>query len=191
MRPLTPRGSGAAVEGPPALQRRTGRPPGRQGRGAAPPGIARVRPASNFEMGDATEMIEIGWKKICCPVDLSDESRAALRVATDLCRRFGADLTLLHVEEGGAPGVDGSLARWKQEAAAAGVTRVATEETRGDPKTAIAEYANAGGFDLVVMGTHGRTGRTHALVGSVAENTVRQARCPVLVVHAEWPGLAR
>jgi universal stress protein A len=133
-------------------------------------------------------MNEIPWKKICCPVDLSEESRAALRVAADLCRRFGAELTLLHVDEGA--GVDGQLATWRREAEAAGAPRVATEETRGDPKTAIGEYANTGAFDLVVMGTHGRTGRTHALVGSVAENTVRQARCPVMVVHAEWRGLA-
>lgn len=135
-------------------------------------------------------MTENPWKKICCPVDLSEESHAALDVAADLSRRFGAELTLLHVEEGTAlaPGSDG-LATWRRQAEAAGAPRVATAETRGDPKTAIADWANAGGADLVVMGTHGRTGRAHALVGSVAENTVRQARCPVMVVHSEWKGL--
>lgn len=132
-------------------------------------------------------MTEISWKKICCPVDLSDESRTALTVAADLCRRLGADLTLLHVDEGAAPaGADGDLSTWKGRAETAGAPRVFTEETRGDPKTAIAEYANGHGFDLVVMGTHGRTGRAHALVGSVAENTVRRARCPVMVVHGAW-----
>jgi universal stress protein A len=134
-------------------------------------------------------MIDIGWKKLCCPVDLSDESRAALAVAADLSRRFGAELTLLHVDEGAPPpGEDGGLAAWQRQAEAAGAPRVATEETRGDPKTAIAEWANAHGADLVVMGTHGRTGRTRSLVGSVAESTVRQARCPVMVVHGEWSG---
>ncbi|BDG05958.1 universal stress protein [Anaeromyxobacter oryzae] len=135
-------------------------------------------------------MTDIPWKKICCPVDLSEESRAALRVAADLSRRFGAELTLVHVDEGGAAG-NGELARWKREAETTGAARVAAEETTGDPQTAIADYANARGFDLVVMGTHGRTGRAHALVGSVAESTVRQARCPVMVVHAEWGGLPR
>jgi universal stress protein A len=129
-------------------------------------------------------MPEIAWKKICCPVDLSNESRAALRVAADLCRRFGAALTLLHVRDGSA--ADDELSAFKREAEAAGAPRVAAEEAGGDPKEAIAAFADGGGYDLVVMGTHGRTGREHALVGSVAENTVRKAHCPVMVVHADW-----
>jgi universal stress protein A len=129
-------------------------------------------------------MPEIPWKKICCPVDLSEESRAALRVAADLCRRFGAALTLLHVRDGSA--ADGRLAAFQREAEAAGAPRVTGEEAGGDPKETIAAFADGGGYDLVVMGTHGRTGREHALVGSVAENTVRKAHCPVMVVHADW-----
>jgi universal stress protein A len=128
---------------------------------------------------------EIPWKKICCPIDLSEESRTALRVAADLCRRFGAALTLVHVDEGGHP-AGNALATWRKEAEAAGASLVTAEETSGDPKTVISEYANQRGFDLVVMGTHGRTGREHSLVGSVAENTVRRARCPVMVVHGGW-----
>jgi nucleotide-binding universal stress UspA family protein len=134
-------------------------------------------------------MPEIPWKKICCPVDLSEESRAALEVAADLCRRFGAALTLVHVDEGKPIGGD-QLESWKKEAVTAGAPRATVDEIRGDAKTAIAEYASDRGFDLVVMGTHGRTGRAHSLVGSVAESTVRTARCPVMVVHADWPGLA-
>ncbi|ACG73993.1 UspA domain protein [Anaeromyxobacter sp. K] len=131
-------------------------------------------------------MIEIPWKTVCCPVDLSDASRAALRVASDVCRRLDASLTLLHVQEG-APAAE-RLAEWRAAAEAAGVKHVSAEETGGDPETAIAEWVDAHGVDLVVMGTHGRTGRTHALVGSVAESTVRRARCPVMVVHDEWTG---
>lgn len=128
------------------------------------------------------------WRKICCPVDFSPESRAALAVATDLCRKLGAELTLLHVEDpAAAQGADQSAA-WRQEVEAAGA-RVATASTRGDPKAAIAAFADQAGFDAIVMGTHGRTGRAHSLVGSVAESTVRSARCPVMVVHAEWAGL--
>lgn len=132
-------------------------------------------------------MPEIPWKKICCPVDLSAESRAALRVAADLCRRFGAMLTVLHVRDGTTSAAE--LTALQREAEAAGAPRVAAEETPGDPKEVIADFADRGGYDLVVMGTHGRTGRTHALVGSVAENTVRKARCPVMVVHADWAGV--
>jgi nucleotide-binding universal stress UspA family protein len=130
-------------------------------------------------------MPEIAWKKVCCPVDYSDASRAALRVAVDLCRRLGAELTLLHVDDPAASD-DARIAAWEREAAAAGV-RARSAETHGDPKTAIAEWTDRHEMDAIVMGTHGRTGRAHALVGSVAESTLRRARCPVMVVHAEWP----
>jgi nucleotide-binding universal stress UspA family protein len=130
-------------------------------------------------------MPEIAWKKVCCPVDYSEASQAALRVAVDLCRRLGAELTLLHVDDPAAAG-EGDAETWSAEAAAAGVP-ARTAETRGDPKTAIAEWTDRNGMDAIVMGTHGRTGREHALVGSVAESTLRRARCPVMVVHAEWP----
>ena len=129
----------------------------------------------------------ITWKKICCPVDFSDESRAALEVAADVARRFGAALVLLHVDETPAETMEADLARFKQVAEAQGVASVTTAHTSGHPKSAIARFADEHGFDLVVMGTHGWTGRAHALVGSVAESTVRSARCPVMVVHEEWP----
>jgi nucleotide-binding universal stress UspA family protein len=133
-------------------------------------------------------MPDIAWKKVCCPVDYSEASQAALRVAVDLCRRLGAELTLLHVDhvDDADAGDEGDVDAWRRDAVAAGVpTRAA--ETRGDPKTAIADWTDEHGMDAIVMGTHGRTGRAHALVGSVAENTLRRARCPVMVVHAEWP----
>jgi nucleotide-binding universal stress UspA family protein len=132
-------------------------------------------------------MKSIAWKRICCPVDFSPESRAALVVAIDLCRRLGAELAILHVDDPAAPGGN-QVEAWRTEAEAAGV-RVTVAGTTGDPKTAIAAWADREGMDAVVMGTHGRTGRARALVGSVAENTVRTARCPVMVVHAEWAGL--
>jgi nucleotide-binding universal stress UspA family protein len=131
-------------------------------------------------------MHEIAWKKVCCAVDASEESRAALRVAADLCRRLGAELTLLHVDDPEAAD-EGRAAGWRDEAATAAGVPTRTVETRGDPKTAIAEWSNAHDVDAIVMGTHGRTGRAHALVGSVAESTMRRARCPVMIVHADWP----
>jgi nucleotide-binding universal stress UspA family protein len=134
----------------------------------------------------------MAWRRILCPVDFSEESRAALRVALDLCRRLGASLTLLHVRERAAPRIgpqgegDGSLSAFRSEAEAAGVGPVAADEVDGDPRQDIAARAQAGGYDLVVMGTHGRTGRDRTLAGSVAESTVRSARCPVMVVHPGW-----
>jgi nucleotide-binding universal stress UspA family protein len=130
-------------------------------------------------------MHEIAWKKVCCPVDASEESRAALRVAADLCRRLGAELTLLHVDDPDAADEVGPDT-WRDQLTDAGVPARAVE-TRGDPKTAIAEWSNAHDVDAIVIGTHGRTGRAHALVGSVAESTMRRARCPVMIVHADWP----
>jgi nucleotide-binding universal stress UspA family protein len=136
-------------------------------------------------------MADLTWKRILCPVDFSEESRAALRVAVDLCRRLGAALTLFHVHDR-TPNVASQdlpadrLAEWGREARAAGIGEVATTEADGDPERVIAEEAEREGCDLIVMGTHGREGRDRSLAGSVAESTVRRARCPVLAVHAEW-----
>ncbi len=139
-------------------------------------------------------MAELAWRRILCPMDFSEESRAALRVAADLCRRLGASLTLLHVREraearlGAEDGGSERLPDWRRDAESLGVP-VEVEELDGDPTLAIAERADTG-FDLVVMGTHGRTGRERDLAGSVAESTVRRAHTPVLAVHGDWSGLA-
>ena len=130
-------------------------------------------------------MHEIAWRKVCCPVDFSRESRAALEVAVDLCRRLGAELTILHVQEPDTADRAADGDAWLEEAARAGVT-VRSASARGDPKTAIAEWTERNGFDAIVMGTNGWTGRARALVGSVAESTLRRSRCPVMVIHEEW-----
>ena len=129
------------------------------------------------------------WKRIFCPIDFSDASRAAMELAADLARRFGAELTLLHAKATSsmlqaAQSEPGQLAEWQREAEGLGAPHVETSTVAGEPETAIVNAATAGGFDLVVMGTHGRTGRDHALIGSVAENVVRRSSVPVLTVHA-------
>ena len=53
----------------------------------------------------------------------------------------------------------------------------------GDPLRTILETARLGNYDLIVMGTHGRVGRLHSLLGSVTEGVVRNAACPVLTVR--------
>ena len=136
--------------------------------------------------------MSIAWKKILCPVDFSDESRAALRVAVDLAARFGAELTLLHAHGRHTHIADeqhqdtGSIEKWKADAEAQGAKVVRTASIPGDPRVAIVQHAQDAAFDLVVMGTHGRTGRERLLIGSVAENVVRSSRVPVLTVHADF-----
>jgi nucleotide-binding universal stress UspA family protein len=137
---------------------------------------------------------------VFCPIDFSEESRAALRVAVDLARRFEAALTLFHADlpqsdfkeaasapAKGAAAPTGQLAEWKAQAESMGVKRVETVHVMELPGRAIVEGAHGGEADLIVMGTHGRTGRRHALLGSTAEEVVRTSRIPVLTVHADWP----
>ncbi len=137
-------------------------------------------------------MADLKWRKVFCPVDFSEESRAALRVAVDLTRRFDAELTVFHADVSGsalkaAAAPEGQLADWKAQAEAMGATRVLAMHAKESPGIAIVETAKASGVDLIVMGTHGRTGRHHALLGSTAEDVVRKSRIPVLTVHADWP----
>ncbi len=147
-------------------------------------------------------MANADWKRICCPIDFSDASRAAMEVAADLARRNGGELTLLHAYP--VPGYtfpDGSvvaspkmmqdlsdqatrhLGEWRAEAEALGAPRVSTLTAVGEPAAEIVAHAGEQGVELLVLGTHGRTGLEHALMGSVAERVVRRARCPVLTVH--------
>ncbi len=145
------------------------------------------------------------WKRICCPIDFSDASRAAMEVAADLARRFEADLMLLHAYP--IPGYtfpDGSvvaspkmmqdladqaqkhLEEWRLEAEKlVGAPRVTSEKAVGEPAAEILEAARDARADLIVMGTHGRTGLEHALMGSIAERVVRRALCPVLTVRPQ------
>lgn len=155
-------------------------------------------------------LTDIVWKRICCPVDFSDPSHAAMLVAARLARHFDADLTLFHAYQ--LPGYtlpEGSvvaspkmlqeladvaekhLADWKGLAEAAGAPRVSAVKTIGEPATEVIEYARETLQDLLVVGTHGRTGLRHALMGSVAERVVRRAVCPVLTVHPEGQARAR
>ena len=62
---------------------------------------------------------------------------------------------------------------------------VQTRFTPGHPRDAILEAAEQGGYGLIVMGTHGRRGLSHLFIGSVAEQVVRRASCPVLTIRGE------
>lgn len=139
-------------------------------------------------------------RSILVPVDFSDSSRAGLDLALELAKRFESKVTLLHVwglpvyafPEGAmfAPEVvtrlttaaQDAVDRWKKEISGRGI-EVSAISTIGTPADEIVERAKTGSFDLVVMGTHGRTGLKHILLGSVAERVVRLAPCPVLTVR--------
>jgi nucleotide-binding universal stress UspA family protein len=140
-------------------------------------------------------------QRILCPIDFSDPARRALEMAVDLAKRFGATLTVMHVypppgyvlPEGYVPAgpevlaeveqrTRESLMAWQREAQEAGAPKVEIATGVGPAASEIVQQAHLGGFDLVVMGTHGRTGFAHVVLGSTAEKVVRHARCPVLTV---------
>ena len=131
-------------------------------------------------------------------IDFSDGSDEALAQAIDLAKQTGATLDILHVVEFGAEvfpyglsyfedrggliaHLDRELSRRADMAAATGVT-ARTRLREGSAAREILEHAREIGADLVVVGTHGRTGLAHALLGSVAERVVRHARVPVLTI---------
>jgi acetyl-CoA synthetase len=140
------------------------------------------------------------WKRICCPVDFSRESRFAMEEAADLAWRFGGDLTLVHVDdrppapgESGALVAPGALARthelerklgeWTAAAEGYAAGPVRGVLVAGVPAEEIVRFAGEGRYDVVVMGTRGRGAREHLIFGSVAEAVVREAPCTVVVVN--------
>jgi nucleotide-binding universal stress UspA family protein len=143
------------------------------------------------------------FKKILVPVDFSEPSTRALDAAADLAKDYGAALTIVHVYEPLAIAVpegyqlftedqlnrmfeelQRELAEQQRRAELAGAPRVDTELLHGFAVTEIQNFAQQCNFDLIVMGTHGRRGLSHAFLGSVAERVVRLAPCPVLTVRA-------
>jgi nucleotide-binding universal stress UspA family protein len=148
-------------------------------------------------------LASMSFKKIFVAVDFSAQAREALRVAADMAATVHAELTLVHVWQSGTyafepdlttPGtvyddtldrIQQDLSDWKHRAQEMGVTRVRTAVIRGSAWKEIVDLLEGDrSYDLIVLGTHGRTGISHAILGSVAEKIVRHAPCPALVVHA-------
>lgn len=124
-------------------------------------------------------------RTILLPTDFSDTSRAAARVARAYAAALAANVHLLHVAGIGEHATTALLTAEAEEFGPR--TAVTTALLFGDPAPAIVEYARGHGIDLIVMGTHGRTGVSRALLGSVTERVVRTAPCPVLAVPGELP----
>ena len=130
------------------------------------------------------------------PTDYSESSAYALRIATDLARQHQASIIILHVAETlGPENVTFGEATSQLEPAA--YRRRLEEDLRqqvaappgisveyllaeGDVAQEIQRVAQERDCDLIVMGTHGRTGLSHLIMGSIAEKVVRLANCPVL-----------
>ena len=143
----------------------------------------------------------IKLSNILIPTDFSEHSERAGEYACELARRFGAAIHLLHVIESpimampspGAPLPDALLRDLQGDAEKQLHTwlsdqlKEVKEVTRlvkhGAPFVEIVRYGKDKNVDLIVLGTHGRGGLTHALIGSVAERVVRKAPCPVLTVR--------
>lgn len=132
-------------------------------------------------------------KKILFPTDFSHTGDAALEFATSLARDTGAKLLIVHVEEPPAAYGGGELYYGIPEPATEDLTQmlervVPTDKSvefehhliSGDPAGAIVRFAESEHVDLIVLGTHGRSGLSRLLMGSVAEVIVRRAHCPVL-----------
>jgi nucleotide-binding universal stress UspA family protein len=146
----------------------------------------------------------IQLRRILLPTDFSDSAAEALKYACALAEQFEAELHLLHVLEthvSTAPQFGMGLAlstriQESQQAAekalkelvdtdwAAGRQIVRTT-SEGPPFVGIIHYARENDIDIIVLGTHGRSGLPHILMGSVAERVVRKAPCPVLTVRPE------
>lgn len=142
------------------------------------------------------------FTKILVPTDFSEGAESALRLASDLSYRSAAPLTIVYVFEradyplpngyvalssqqfeGMVAQFEQRLAQERRAALDAGANSVTTRLLHGWAPGEITQLAKDGGFDLIVMGTHGRSGLKHLLVGSVAERVVRTAPCPVLTVR--------
>lgn len=145
-------------------------------------------------------------RKILCPVDFSEGSKAALAHAAMMAARFDAAIDLFHVREAAPYDMAGDVIRAEsapeglagqartelterllvmiEEVAGAERARITPVVASGYPAQSILGRLEDGGYDLAVLGTAGRKGVAHLLMGSVAERVVRSAPCPVLTIRA-------
>ncbi|MEO5820089.1 MAG: universal stress protein [Vicinamibacteraceae bacterium] len=149
----------------------------------------------------------VTFTQVLCPTDLSEASRPSLSHAAAVARRFGAALTVLHVvppfdpivvqsRQAGSsmpmllPSIDDvtDAVRAFTEEALGGLDAEVVVQT-GDPSRVIVDQAVVLAADLIVMGTHGRSGFERLLSGSIAGKVLRRAPCPVLTVPPHAPAV--
>jgi nucleotide-binding universal stress UspA family protein len=147
----------------------------------------------------------VNIQKIVCPSDFSTCAMQALKYAVELARQFRAEISLVHAYEDPAayvaplpmsgyvgPGADlllelrqtleTRLEHLREDVEKQGVT-VRAELLEGAPYRVVLDWADEWQADMIVIGTHGHTGLSHALLGSVTERVVRMASCPVLTIR--------
>jgi nucleotide-binding universal stress UspA family protein len=141
------------------------------------------------------------WRRICCPVDFSEPSRAAFEHAAGMALRSRGALLLVHVQRrnvraqavfappswrGAAErSGDSRLTTWTQDAQQLVAGLAISVELAGDPAKAIVCFASEFDCDLIVLGTQARrTSFGAPSLGPVAQGILRAAHCPVLVVRA-------
>ena len=149
--------------------------------------------------------MDISIRQILLSTDFSPPAQRAQSSAVKLAEQFGAELHIIHVVEDPALPVHGSRYSWAVpddvlprmlEKAEVELAQLLSEDDLemvnqkvvrlvkvGHPVTTMVDYASQQKIDLIVAGTHGRSGFSHMLLGSVAEKLVRLATCPVLTVH--------
>lgn len=132
-------------------------------------------------------------RKILFPTDFSHTGDAALRLATTLAREHDATLLVVHVEEPPAAYGCGEMYYGIPDPITEDLERMLADVVptdpavpcehlmvTGDPAMAITRIADEEGVEMIVMGTHGRSGLMRLLMGSTAEAVVRRSTCPVL-----------
>lgn len=139
------------------------------------------------------------YNRILVPTDGSEHTDQTVEHAIDLAQRYDADVYALYVINTGAMAspepefreefisvgedLGGQAVNAIAEAGAAAGVNVTTAVIRGVPYEEILDYTDENDIDLIVMGTHGRTGLRHFLLGSVAERVIRHTPVPVLLVR--------
>jgi nucleotide-binding universal stress UspA family protein len=150
----------------------------------------------------------VEFEYILCPIDFSGPSIRGLSYATALATWYEAQLEVLHVvpafDDPPRPGPSGSIGEWNQPTSrdaivseirrsieAVGATSLKPKVLAQEGRTheLIVHRAQAQPADLLVMGTHGRSGFNRLLLGSVTEKVLRTAVCPVLTVPAAAPAM--
>lgn len=149
-------------------------------------------------MANKKNNIKVGFQKIFVATDFSDYADHAIEYAEVVARQFGAEILLLHVIESFTYSVTDSMTVIGHDQALSATAEALLENlqnrlvdegfsvnrvlSHGTAYKEIVEKAKEAGSDLIVIGTHGRTGMEHFLLGGVAEKVVRLAACPVLTV---------
>ncbi len=151
-----------------------------------------------FRMTGKEKKVDMGFKKILVATDFSDYAARAIEYAEVLCKQFGSEILLLHVIESFTYSLTDSMTVIGHDQALSATAEALLENlqnrllaegfsvegvvTHGRAYKEIVEKATEEASDLIVIGSHGRTGMEQLLLGSVAEKVVRLANCPVLTI---------